>query len=58
MGHMVGTRVLVADDDARLAELISRYLTMEGYLVETVATGWPPSSEPSPSSPTWWSWTS
>jgi DNA-binding response OmpR family regulator len=36
---MVGTRVLVADDDARLAELISRYLTMEGYLVETVADG-------------------
>jgi DNA-binding response OmpR family regulator len=36
---MVGTRVLVADDDARLAELISRYLTMEGYEVETVADG-------------------
>jgi CheY-like chemotaxis protein len=39
MASMAGTRVLVADDDARLAELISRYLIMEGYEVETVADG-------------------
>jgi CheY-like chemotaxis protein len=39
MASVAGTRVLVADDDARLAELISRYLIMEGYEVETVADG-------------------
>jgi CheY-like chemotaxis protein len=36
---MADPRVLVADDDARLAQLISRYLGMEGYQVETVADG-------------------
>jgi CheY-like chemotaxis protein len=36
---MPGTRVLVADDDGRLTELISRYLALEGFEVETVADG-------------------
>jgi CheY-like chemotaxis protein len=36
---MASPRVLVADDDARLTQLVSRYLTMEGYEVETVADG-------------------
>ncbi len=36
---MPSSRVLVADDDARLTQLVSRYLTMEGYEVETVADG-------------------
>jgi CheY-like chemotaxis protein len=36
---MAGARVLVADDDPRLTQLISQYLTLEGYEVETVADG-------------------
>jgi CheY-like chemotaxis protein len=36
---MVALRVLVADDDDRLTLLVSRYLSMEGYEVETVADG-------------------
>ena len=36
---MAGGRILVADDDGRLTQLISRYLSMEGFEVETVPDG-------------------
>ena len=36
---MAVARVLVADDDDRLTQLVSRYLSMEGYEVESVADG-------------------
>jgi two-component system response regulator CpxR len=34
-----GQRVLVVDDDAELCELISQYLTRQGFVVEAVHTG-------------------
>jgi two-component system response regulator ResD len=33
------TRILVVDDDATVAEVLSRYLEQEGYSVETVGDG-------------------
>jgi len=33
------TRVLVADDDATVAEVVARYLTREGFVVEVVGDG-------------------
>ena len=36
---MAAARILIADDDPRLTQLVSRFLTMEGYEVEAVADG-------------------
>lgn len=36
---MAAPRVLLADDDPRLVDLVSRYLRLEGYEVESVADG-------------------
>lgn len=36
---MAPGRILIADDDNRLTQLVSRFLTMEGYEVEAVVDG-------------------
>nr|WP_280954866.1 response regulator [Paludibacterium denitrificans] len=33
---MEHNRILVVDDDAKLRELLTRYLTQQGYVVETL----------------------
>jgi DNA-binding response OmpR family regulator len=36
---MTGTRILVVDDDPTVAEVVTRYLEREGYVVESCADG-------------------
>src|SRR6266480_5101859 len=38
-GDVVGTRVLVVDDDVTVADVVRRYLTREGYDVESEHDG-------------------
>ena len=50
-------RILIVDDDANIAELISLYLMKECYETMIVGDGEEHSGYSLSSSPTWFSWT-
>ena len=39
IAHMGRPRILLADDDPRVLQVVSRYLDLEGYEMDTVADG-------------------